>query len=89
MIVRKVGEFDTKAKALQYVGDLAVESHRLAVGCRYMQTYLLADGNLRDRIDVASAGADVADPGRAFAGREFKFDFFEVGVAVLFSWHIF
>jgi hypothetical protein len=53
-----------------------------------MNRDLIADNHLNDRIDVTSAGTDIADTRCSAAGSEFKYNFFEVRIAVFFSGHI-
>ena len=63
----EVREFNPEAKAVEDVRDLAIELHRVTIRGGNMQTEILADRNLGDRVDVASTGTDITDPSRSFA----------------------
>lgn len=67
MCIREVSEFDPEAEAFEDVRDPAIELHRVTIRSGNMQMEVLADRYLRDRVDVASAGADIADTSRSFA----------------------
>lgn len=67
MGVGEVGEFDPEAEAFEYVRDTPVELHRVTIRGENIQMEILANRYLRDRVDVASARADVADPCRMFS----------------------
>ena len=88
MYVSEIEELYSEAISGKEVRNLALEWHRQALCGGYMNGYDVSDDHLHDSVDVASTGADIADPGRAAAGCKVKFYFSQVCMAVLFTRHM-
>ena len=84
----EIKELYSEAISVKEVCDLALERHRQSICRRYMNGHHLSDYHLHDGVDVASTGADIADPRRAASGGEVKFYFSQVCITVLFTGHI-
>ena len=78
MIVGKAGELDTEPESFEQVCHSTGELFRLAVPGRDVQRKLLAYRYLGDGVDIAAAGADIADPSRASTRSKFQLDLFKV-----------
>jgi hypothetical protein len=78
LFIIQIDELDAETEAFENVRDSPGELHLPVVNGGYMQLERLSDRNLGDRVDIASTGADVADPGGTSTGRKLELDFLKV-----------
>ena len=87
MLIGEIYKLDAESETFENIRDASAELHRATIRGGDVKRHVFTDGNLRDGVDVAPSGADIADPRGPLAGCKLELDFFQVGVSIFFSWH--